>query len=98
MLRGRVRDERGSVVMMVLVVLVGVTILGAAGLAITTDDIRQSENLEASTEAFYAAEDMDYKTAFEYMNEAFPRLCSTKDAAEGIRAFMEKRTPEWKEQ
>lgn len=52
----RMRDERGSVVMMVLVVLVGVTILGAAGLAITTDDIRQSENLEASTEAFYAAD------------------------------------------
>lgn len=56
LLRSRMRDERGSVVMMVLVVLVGVTILGAAGLAITTDDIRQSENLEASTEAFYAAD------------------------------------------
>lgn len=54
--------------------------------------------LQIAKKAFYAAEDMDYKTAFEYMNEAFPRLCSTKDAAEGIRAFMEKRTPEWKEQ
>lgn len=53
---GRIRDERGSVVMMVLVVLVGVTILGAAGLAISTDDIRQSENLGAATEAFYAAD------------------------------------------
>jgi len=51
-----IRDERGSVVMMVLVVLVGVTILGAAGLAITSDDVRQSENLGASTEAFYAAD------------------------------------------
>lgn len=42
--------------MIVLVVLVGLTILGAAGLTITRDDIRQSENLEASTEAFYAAD------------------------------------------
>ncbi|MFW6089588.1 MAG: hypothetical protein ACODAB_07535 [Gemmatimonadota bacterium] len=55
-LMDRMRDERGSVVMMVLVVLVGVTILGAAGLAITSDDVRQSENLGASTEAFYAAD------------------------------------------
>jgi hypothetical protein len=42
--------------MLVLVVLVGLTILGAAGLTITSDDIRQSENLSASTEAFYAAD------------------------------------------
>jgi Tfp pilus assembly protein PilX len=52
----RLDDERGSVVMMVLVVLVGLTILGAAGLTITSNDIRQSENLGASTEAFYAAD------------------------------------------
>jgi len=31
------------------------------------------------------------------MNEAFARLCSTEDAKEGINAFMEKRTPLWKE-
>lgn len=54
--RGRLREERGAAVMIVLVVLVGLTILGAAGLTITRDDIRQSENLEASTEAFYAAD------------------------------------------
>jgi hypothetical protein len=32
------------------------------------------------------------------MNEAFPRLCSTKDAGEGITSFLEKRTPVWKEE
>ncbi|MFW6083665.1 MAG: PilX N-terminal domain-containing pilus assembly protein [Gemmatimonadota bacterium] len=49
-------DERGAALMMVLVVLVGLTVLGAAGLVVTTDDVRQSENVEASTEAFYAAD------------------------------------------
>jgi enoyl-CoA hydratase/carnithine racemase len=35
------------------------------------------------------------KNKFDYMNEAFARLCATNDAKEGISAFLEKRTPEW---
>lgn len=46
---------------------------------------------------FYTAEDMDYYRAFDYMNEIFARLCCTEDAQEGVRAFLEKRKPEWKE-
>lgn len=53
--------------------------------------------LQIAKKAFYTAEDMDYKTAFEYMNEAFARLCTAEDAAEGIRAFLEKRKPQWRE-
>jgi enoyl-CoA hydratase/carnithine racemase len=45
--------------------------------------------------AFYTAEDMDYAQQFAYMNEAFARLCTTGDAAEGVRAFFEKRRPNW---
>lgn len=53
----RVRsDERGAALMIVLVVLVGLTVLGAAGLTVTRNDVRQSENVQASTEAFYAAD------------------------------------------
>ena len=51
---------------------------------------------QISKRAFYAAADLDYYKAFEYMNEAFARLCTTDDAKEGVAAFFEKRNPEWK--
>lgn len=53
--------------------------------------------LQIAKEAFYVAADLEYCKAFEYMNEAFSRLCSTEDAKEGIRAFFEKRNPVWKQ-
>jgi enoyl-CoA hydratase/carnithine racemase len=53
--------------------------------------------LQIAKKAFYTAADLDYYKAFEYMNEAFARLCSTEDAKEGISAFLEKRTPVWKQ-
>jgi len=46
--------------------------------------------------AFYSSEDMDYQRQFQYMNEAFARLCTTDDAKEGVTAFLAKRNPEWK--
>lgn len=53
--------------------------------------------LQIAKKAFYAAADLDYYKAFEYMNEAFARLCSTEDAKEGISAFLGKRSPVWKQ-
>jgi enoyl-CoA hydratase/carnithine racemase len=53
--------------------------------------------LQIAKKAFYAAADLDYYKAFEYMNEAFARLCTTEDAKEGVGAFLEKRKPVWKE-
>lgn len=53
--------------------------------------------LQIAKTAFYGAADQDYYKAFEYMNEAFARMCTTADAAEGIKAFMEKRAPNWQE-
>jgi enoyl-CoA hydratase/carnithine racemase len=53
--------------------------------------------MQIAKQAFYAAADMDYSRSFDYMNEAFARLCSTEDATEGVSAFIERRKPEWKE-
>ncbi len=53
--------------------------------------------MQIAKKAFYSAADLDYYKAFEYMNEAFARLCSTEDAKEGIAAFLEKRTPVWQQ-
>ncbi len=52
--------------------------------------------VQSAKMAYYAAEDMNYDKQFEYMNEAFARLCTTEDAKEGVSAFFEKRNPEWK--
>jgi enoyl-CoA hydratase/carnithine racemase len=53
--------------------------------------------MQIAKKAFYSAADMEYYKAFDYMNEAFARLCSTEDAKEGVTAFREKRPAVWKE-
>ena len=53
--------------------------------------------VQIAKQAYYSAEDMDYRQQFDHMNEAFARLCSTHDAKEGVAAFFEKRLPQWQE-
>lgn len=49
--------ERGAALAIVLIALVGLTILGGAGMALTKDDVLHSENVEIATETYYAADD-----------------------------------------
>ena len=51
--------------------------------------------LQIAKSSFYNAADMNYEQSFNYMNEAFARLCTTGEAKEGIDAFINKRQPKW---
>lgn len=51
--------------------------------------------VQIAKKAFYGSENMTYLNQFDYMNDAFARLCTTRDAHEGVSAFLEKRRPEW---
>ena len=53
--------------------------------------------VQIAKKSFYSSEDMDYFQQFDLMNEAFARLCSSNDAKEGVKAFFEKRRPQWQE-
>lgn len=52
--------------------------------------------VQIAKSAFYQSEDMDYQKQFQFMNEAFARLCTTDDAKEGVSAFLAKKNPQWK--
>jgi len=51
--------------------------------------------VQIAKKGFYGSEDMGYLNQFDYMNDAFARLCTTNDAHEGVSAFLEKRRPLW---
>lgn len=52
--------------------------------------------LEAGKAGIYALQDLPYHQGADLMTEYFANLCSTQDAEEGVKAFIEKRTPNWK--
>ena len=46
--------------------------------------------------AFYTAADMEFDAALDYLRGMLGVVLATEDADEGLRAFIEKRRPEWK--
>jgi enoyl-CoA hydratase/carnithine racemase len=46
--------------------------------------------------SFYRQQDMDFRAALEYLHSQFTLVTLTDDSKEGIRAFFEKREPDFK--
>lgn len=51
--------------------------------------------LWSAKKSFYDMSDLPFGKAMELVNNQFALLCTLDDASEGIRAFTEKRDPEW---
>lgn len=47
-------------------------------------------------DSFYAQQDMDFKAALEYLHSLVALVTLTEDSAEGLKAFFEKRPPQYK--
>ncbi|HEX75226.1 MAG TPA: enoyl-CoA hydratase/isomerase family protein [Dehalococcoidia bacterium] len=52
--------------------------------------------IQIGKRAFYTMSDLEYSKALNYLSEMMATLSAAEDAREGIAAFLEKRTPEWK--
>ncbi|MEA3509831.1 MAG: enoyl-CoA hydratase-related protein [Actinomycetota bacterium] len=64
-----------------------------------TVDVLASQSpaaLALGKSAFYAVEGMDLDTALDHLHIGLTAVSTTEDAAEGIRAFLDKRDPTWK--
>ena len=53
--------------------------------------------IQMGKKAYYGMSDMEFGKALAYSNERLASLCVTEDAQEGVKAFLEKRDPVWKE-
>jgi enoyl-CoA hydratase/carnithine racemase len=47
-------------------------------------------------DSFYRQQDMEFRSALEYLQAQLTLVTQSEDAQEGVRAFLEKRKPEWR--
>ena len=58
---------------------------------------KSAQGIRSGKEAFYRQMDMPVEEAFDYAREEMIKALTCSDSDEGIRAFFEKRKPEWGE-
>jgi len=57
---------------------------------------KSASTLAFGLEAFHTASDMDFLKAVSYLSGMSAIVVASEDAAEGIKAFLKKRAPQWK--
>ena len=69
-----------------------------AGVAELTDAIASKSSMIAALgkRSFYRAEDMSHADALSYLSGMLTACLESEDTVEGVTAFLQKRTPEWK--
>ena len=58
---------------------------------------KSSATIKIGKDAFYKQKDMSLKEAYDYTSKIMTENMLHKDSEEGITAFLEKRTPNWKD-
>lgn len=53
--------------------------------------------LQAGKKGIYGAEDVPYEKGLNMLSDLFASVCCTEDAEAGVKAFLEKTEPVWKE-
>ena len=58
---------------------------------------KSSMTVSTGKQAFYAQAEMDLSAAYKYTSKTMKNNLLKHDAKEGINAFIEKRSPDWKD-
>jgi len=53
--------------------------------------------LQTGKRGIYGSEDIPYEKALDMLSSLFASLCCTEDAECGVKAFLEKKEPDWKQ-
>jgi enoyl-CoA hydratase/carnithine racemase len=53
--------------------------------------------LQTGKAGLYAIQSVPYHRGLDMLSDKFAALCTTEDAEEGVKCFLEKRKPEWQE-
>ena len=57
---------------------------------------KSSAVLKLGRDSFYRQQDLEFRAALEYLHSQLTLVTQSEDAQEGVRAFLEKREPEFK--